>query len=143
MQENNNSNEEEENKYISIDDFSKVEIKLGTIIFAEHVEGSDKLLKLKVDFGEEREIESEGGLIEKEKHFRTVFSGIRKYVKLEDIIDRQFIFVTNLEPRKIMGQYSEAMIMAASEKVMVDGEELENFTLLNPTKILNNGVILR
>ena len=110
-----------ENKYISIDDFAKVEIKLGTINAAEVVEGSEKLYKLSVDFGEEK--------------MRTVFSGIRKFVTIEDLIGKQLPFVTNLEPRKMMGEYSEAMILAASE-----GEAL---ALLTPTQKLSNGVKLR
>jgi methionyl-tRNA synthetase len=110
-----------ENKYISIDDFAKVEIKLGTIMSAEVIEGSEKLYKLSVDFGEEKT--------------RTVFSGIRKFVTTEDLIGKQLPFVTNLEPRKMMGEYSEAMILAASE-----GEML---ALLTPTQKLSNGVKLR
>ena len=96
------------------------------------VEGSDKLYKLSVDFGEESEIESEGGITEKEKHIRTVFSGIRKYITIEDLVDKQYPFVTNLQPRKIMGQYSEAMILAASDA--------ENFSLLNINTEMSNGV---
>ncbi len=133
----------ETNKYISIYDFIKIEIKLGTVISAEIVEGSDKLLKLKVDFNESKEIESEGGLTEREAHTRTVFSGIRKFVSAEEITGKQFPFVTNLQPRKIMGQYSEAMIMAASEKVIVGDTEIERFALLSPTQTLTNGVILK
>lgn len=110
-----------ESKYINIDDFAKVEIKLGTINTAEVVEGSEKLYKLSVDFGEEKT--------------RTVFSGIRKYVTVEDLVGKQLPFVTNLEPRKMMGEYSEAMILAASE-----GEVL---ALLTPTQKLSNGVKLR
>jgi methionyl-tRNA synthetase len=109
----------------------------------KEVEGSDKLLRLTVDFGEEREIESESGNIEKEKHVRNVFSGIKKYVKIEDMIGKQFPFVTNLEPRKMMGEYSEAMIMAASEVVEIDGVKTEKFSLLNPTQVMSNGITLR
>lgn len=135
--------EKVENKKISIDDFAKVEIKLGTVVDAKEVEGSDKLLRLSVDFGEEREVESESGNTEIEKHIRNVFSGIKKYVKIEDIIGKQFPFVTNLEPRKIMGELSTAMIMAASETIEVDGVKLEKFALLNPSQIMTNGVTLR
>lgn len=119
----NNMQEEvkKENKYISIDDFAKVEIKLGTVLEASIVEGSEKLYKLSVDFAEDRP--------------RTVFSGIRKFVSIDDIVGKQMPFVTNLEPRKIMDGYSEAMILAASE-----GDVL---ALLNPTQKLSNGVTLR
>ena len=120
-EENINKTEEVKNKYISIDDFAKVEIMLGTVMSAEEVEGSDKLYRLKVDFGEER--------------VRNVFSGIKKYVSVDEIVGKQFPFVTNLEPRKMMGDYSEAMILAGSE-----GETL---ALMSPSKALPNGTKLR
>ena len=128
-----------EERYISIEDFAKVEIKLGTIVGAVEVEGSDKLYKLTVDFGEEKEIESEGGIMEKEKHYRNVFSGIKNFVSIEDIKGKQFPFVTNLAPRKMMGSYSEAMILAASEEF--DGTEV--LALMSPTKTISNGIRLR
>lgn len=85
---------------INIEDFKKVEIRAGKILEVLHVENSEKLLKLKVDFGEERP--------------RQVFSGIAKFVKPEELVGVICGFVTNLEPRSIMGEVSEAMIMAAS-----------------------------
>ncbi len=88
-----------ENK-ISIDEFKKVEIRAGKILEATPVENSEKLLKLSVDFGEERP--------------RQVFSGIAKFIKPEELVGVVCGFVTNLEPRSIMGEMSEAMIMAAS-----------------------------
>lgn len=120
-EENINKTEEVKNKYISIDDFAKVEIMLGTVMGAEEVEGSDKLYRLKVDFGEEK--------------VRNVFSGIKKYVSVDEIVGKQFPFVTNLEPRKMMGDYSEAMILAGSER--------ETLALMSPTKALPNGTKLR
>ena len=115
---------------ITIDDFVKVEIKLGTIVDVQVVEGSDKLYKLKVDFGEFN-LEND---IQIPKH-RTVFSGIKKYVNTDDLLGKQYPFVTNLAPRKMMGEYSEAMILAASE-----GEVL---SLMSPTAKLTNGTQLR
>lgn len=109
------------NNTISIDDLIKVEIKLGQIISAEKLDGSDKLLKLSVDFGEEVP--------------RQVLSGIAKYVTSEEIIGKQFPFVTNLAPRKMMGLESQAMILAASS-----GDTL---ALLNPSKDLPNGTKLK
>lgn len=85
---------------ITIDDFKKVEIRAGKIISAEAIEGSEKLLKLSVDFGEENP--------------RRVLSGIAKYIKPEDLIGTVCAFVTNLEPRQMMGMESQAMIMAFS-----------------------------
>jgi methionyl-tRNA synthetase len=90
-----------EPNYISIDDFAKVEMKIGKILLAEKVEGSEKLLKLSVDFGESAP--------------RQVLSGIGKHVTPEDLIGQTFPFVTNLAPRKMMGLESQAMILAASD----------------------------
>lgn len=84
---------------ISIDDFAKVELKVGTVQEAEFIEGSDKLLKLKVDLGEEES--------------RQVLSGIRRWYNPESLVGKQFVFVVNLEPRTMMGLESQAMIMAA------------------------------
>jgi methionyl-tRNA synthetase len=84
---------------VTIDDFAKLEFKVGTVLEAEEIEGSEKLLKLSVDLGEETP--------------RQVLSGIKLYYKPEDIKGKQFVFITNLEPRKMMGLESQAMIMAA------------------------------
>jgi len=92
---------------IKYDDFAKVEFKVGEIKEAIEVEGSEKLLKLKVDFGEER--------------LRNIFSGIKKWYKPEDLIDKKTVFVTNIKPRKIMGELSEAMIFGAEDE---DGENM-------------------
>lgn len=88
---------------VSFDQFAALELKVGKILSAEKISGSDKLLKLEVSFGDES---------------RQVVSGIALYYKPEELQDKQFVFVTNLEPRKIMGLDSQAMILAAD----VDGE---------------------
>ncbi len=86
---------------ISIDDFKKVEIRAGKIISAEPIGGSEKLLKLMVDFNEENQ--------------RQIISGIKKYFEEpQSLVGITCAFVTNLEPREIMGLKSEAMIMAVS-----------------------------
>lgn len=86
---------------ITIDEFKKGEIMIGKILSAEVIEGSDKLLKLSVDFAEE--------------HPRTVVSGIRKYfTDPQELVGMKCAFATNLEPRPLMGIPSEAMILAAS-----------------------------
>jgi len=86
---------------ITFDDFKKVEIRVGEIKEAEKVEGSDKLLKLNVSFGE--------------NDVRQVVSGIAKYFDTKDIIGTKALFVTNLESRSIMGLESQAMICASGE----------------------------
>jgi methionyl-tRNA synthetase len=95
---------------ISIDDFIKVEMKIGKILSAVPVEGSEKLLKLSVDFGEKNEDGTDKP--------RQVVSGIAKWFpELDKLIGTKHPFVTNLEPREIMGLESQAMILAASDKV--------------------------
>lgn len=105
---------------ITIDDLQKVEIKVGTIIGVEEVEGSEKLYKLAVDFGEENS--------------RQVLSGIRKFFEKDFLIGKQFTFITNLEPRKMMGLESQAMILATGE---------ETLALLSPTIEVKNGSQMR
>lgn len=83
---------------ISIDDFSKMDLRVGTIVKAEKVEKADKLLKLELDMGDE---------------MRTVVSGIALHFKPEDIIGRQVTVVANLAPRKMRGIESRGMILMA------------------------------
>lgn len=88
-----------ENK-ITYDDFKKVEIKVGKILSAEKVEGSEKLLKLMVSFAEEAGP-------------RQIVSGIQKYFPDESkLLGKKCMFVTNLEPRSLMGLESNGMLFA-------------------------------
>jgi len=83
---------------ITIDDFKKVEIKIGEIVSVENIDGSDKLLKLKVNFGTEE---------------RQVLSGIKAYFPDPQVlVGKRCPFVTNLAPRMMMGLESQAMILA-------------------------------
>lgn len=85
---------------ISIDEFSKVEVKVGTVKAAERVPDTDKLLRLTVDFGEE-------------SGPRQIVSGIQAYVpEPQSLVGRQLCFVTNLEPRTIKGLESNGMLFA-------------------------------
>ncbi|MCK9351662.1 MAG: hypothetical protein WCT49_03290 [Candidatus Paceibacterota bacterium] len=86
---------------INIEDFAKVEIKTGEILSVERVEGSVKLLKLSVNFGEEGP--------------RQIVSGIAGYFPdISVLIGKKCAFCTNLEPRTILGLESNGMIMAVS-----------------------------
>ena len=88
---------------ITIEEFSKIEVKVGTVQAAERVPDTDKLLKLTVDFGEE------GGA-------RQIVSGINEYVPDPGtLIGRQLAFVTNLEPRTIRGLESNGMLFAVGQ----------------------------
>lgn len=106
---------------ITIDDFQKIEIKVGTILSVDVVEGADKLYVLKVDVGEEDP--------------RQILSGIREFVQPEDLLGKQFPFVTNLAPRTLRGLESQGMILAASDA--------EHFALFNPSTSVVNGTRLR
>jgi methionyl-tRNA synthetase len=87
---------------ITIDDFNKMDIRIGTIIAAEKVKKSDKLLKLTIDTGIDQ---------------RTVMSGIAKYYSPENIIGQQVTILVNLAPREMMHVESKGMIlMAENEK---------------------------
>lgn len=86
---------------ISFEDFKKCEIKMGTVLVAESVEGSEKLLRLEVDFGEYK---------------RQILSGIAKWYSPEDLIGKQMPFIVNLEPRKMMGMESQGMLVATDNE---------------------------
>jgi len=85
---------------ISIDDFSKVDLRVAKIVNAEHVEGAEKLLKLTLDIGEEKT--------------RTVFAGIKAVYDPEKLKGRMTVMVANLAPRKMKFGLSEGMVLAAS-----------------------------
>lgn len=83
---------------IQFSDFDKVDIRVGLIEKVEDIEGSEKLLRLTVDFGNFK---------------RTILSGIKQAKKDPYTIQgKQALFVINLEPRKLMGEYSEGMLFA-------------------------------
>jgi len=92
---------------IKIDDFSKVDLRIAKIVKAEHVEGSEKLLRLTLDAGEGR--------------LRNVFSGIKSAYKPEDLEGKLTVLVANLAPRKMKFGVSEGMVLAASH-----GDEKSN-----------------
>ncbi len=85
--------------YISIDDFAKVELRVGTVLTAEKVEKADKLLRLTVDIGSE---------------VRQIVAGIAKAYAPEALVGRKVVIVANLAPRKLRGIESQGMIVAAS-----------------------------
>jgi methionyl-tRNA synthetase len=85
---------------ISIDEFSRIELRIAKIVNAEHVDGADKLLRLTLDVGDGRN--------------RTVFAGIKSAYRPEDLIGRLTPMVANLAPRKMKFGLSEGMVLAAS-----------------------------
>ncbi len=112
---------EPEKVFATIDDFQKIEIKVGTVISVTLVEGADKLYILQVDLGEEKP--------------RQILSGIREFVSEDKLLNKQFPFVTNLAPRMLRGHESQGMILAGSDD--------SGLALLNPSKQLTNGTRLR
>ena len=85
---------------IKIDDFAKIDLRVAKIVNCEHVEGSDKLLRLTLDVGEGR--------------LRNVFSGIKSAYKPEELVGKLTVMVANLAPRKMKFGISEGMVLAAS-----------------------------
>ncbi len=107
---------------ISYDEYKKVEIKIGHIIAVEPVAKSEKLLRLTVDFGEESP--------------RQVVSGIAAYFPgIQTLVGIKCPFVTNLEPRQLMGLESQAMILAASTDTQ--------FTLLRSSDDIPPGTLVK
>jgi methionine--tRNA ligase beta chain len=89
---------------IKIDDFQKIDIRIGVVLEAGEVEGSEKLIRQVVDFGAEL-------------GKRIIFSGIKKWYKPEDLIGKHLPYVVNLESRKMPGgEESQGMLVAASPK---------------------------
>jgi len=91
-----------EAEYISIDDFTKVDLRIAKIVNAEHVEGAEKLLKLTLDIGEEKP--------------RQVFAGIKSAYDPTTLVGRLTVMVANLAPRKMKFGMSEGMVLAASDE---------------------------
>ena len=88
---------------ITIDDFGKIEIRVGKVVKAEDVAESRKLIRLRVEVGEDKP--------------RIIFTGVRGYGYTgADFEGKQFLFVTNLEPKKIMEEESQGMILAVGEE---------------------------
>jgi len=104
---------------IEYSDFEKIDIRVGTVISAEKVTGSDKLIKLEVDFGELGK--------------RQILAGLATWYTPEDFVDKQTTFVLNLKPRKMMGLESQGMIFA------VGLSDTTKPALLTPNEKVENG----
>ncbi len=106
---------------IGIEDFAKIELKVGTVLECKKVEKADKLLCSQIDVGEEKP--------------RTIVSGIAKYYTPEDIVGRQVIVVTNLKPAKLRGIESQGMVLCAED-------ENGDLALITPCKSVESGSIV-
>ena len=137
---------------ISFEDFKKIDLRVAKVLAAERVEGSDKLLRLEIDIGEDPPsqgtvlhpaTEGQGkrpaqGLSEarlESNSRRQLVAGIGKKYALKDIIGKEIIIVANLEPKAIMGLESRGMLLAA------DGED--GPVLLVPDKEIDPGTLVR
>ena len=106
---------------VSFDQFAAMDIRVGTILEAEKVAKTKKLLKLKIDTGIDQ---------------RTVVSGIAEYFEPEQIIGQQVSILVNLEPREIKGIWSQGMILMAENS---DGK----LSFVAPPAGMNNGSVVK
>ncbi|MDI6733941.1 MAG: methionine--tRNA ligase subunit beta [Patescibacteria group bacterium] len=107
---------------ISFEDFKKIDLKIGKVMFAEKISGSDKLIKLQIDLGE-KDVGDNSGL-------RQIIAGIGKFYEPENLVGREIVVVANLEPRMLMGFESRGMLLAAEDDGVV---------LLRPDKEMSPG----
>jgi methionyl-tRNA synthetase len=91
--------------YLTIEEFSKIEARIGVVLSAQEIEGSEKLIKFTLDFGEESP--------------RQILSGIKSWYEPATLVGKKMLFVVNLAPRKMMGLESQGMLMAVDG---LDGE---------------------
>lgn len=104
---------------INFEDFKKLDIRVGKIINAESIQGSDKLIKMEIDLGNAK---------------KQIVAGIAKYYLLDNLKDKKVIVLVNLEPRKIFGVESQGMLLAA-----VDGDII---SLLQTDKETSTGSLI-
>ena len=107
---------------IAIDEFMKIDLRVGSVVAAEKVAKADKLLNLSVDLGEGK--------------LRTIVSGIAKWYTPEEIIGKSIVVVANLKPAKLRGIMSEGMILCASD-------EEDNLCIVSPITPMKNGSEVR
>lgn len=105
-----------EETYISIEDFAKVELKVGKVVTAERVQKSDKLIKMTVFDGAKE---------------RTIVAGIGKFYNPHELIEKHIVFAANLKPAKLMGIESQGMVLAASDE--------NGLALITPEKLVQAG----
>lgn len=107
---------EDKANIVSYDEFKKVDLRVGKVISAEEVSGTDKLLKLEVSLGAET---------------RIIVAGIRKYYSVEEVLGKKIVMVKNLQPVKLRGIESQGMLLAAVDK--------DNVVLLTLDKDITEG----
>jgi methionine--tRNA ligase beta chain len=101
--------------------FEELDLRIGKVLVAEEVQGSRNLIRMDVDFGTEK---------------RQVIAGLKQWYKAEDLVGNEYMFICNLEKRKLMGLESQAMIFATD-----DGKG--NIVLIKPEKDVEVGSKVR
>ena len=101
---------------ITYDDFARLDLRTATVLAAEPHPNADRLVKLQIDLGDEQ---------------RQICAGLRQYYDSEQLVGRQIVVVVNLQPRKIRGEDSNGMLLAAST---MEGEQISDIVLLGPDK---------
>jgi tRNA-binding protein len=86
------------NEFIGIDEFKRMDLRIGLVKSAEKIPGSEKLIKLTVDLGELGE--------------RQIIAGLAKWYKPEDFVGKYIVVIANLKPKKLMGFESQGMLLA-------------------------------
>jgi len=107
-------------KTISFSEFQNLDLKIGQVLQAERMPESRNLIRMQVDLGE--------------KEPRIILAGIAEWYSSEDLIDERFIFVANLESKKMMGEESQGMILCGD----VDGK-----AVIIPAPDLPSGTVVR
>lgn len=106
---------------IPFDEFQKLDIRVGKVVEAKQIPGSRNLIKITVDFGSEK---------------RQSVAGLLQYYKPEELMNKKYVFILNLQRRKLMGVESQCMILAAEDN---EG----NVILINPEKDIRVGSKIR
>ncbi len=108
-------------KKVSFKEFKMLDLRIGKIINADRLEGSENLLKLQVDFGSEQ---------------RQSVSGLAKHYRPQQLIDNKYMFICNLERKRFMGVESQCMIFAAED-------DEDNIVLIKPERDISSGSKVR
>ena len=106
---------------ITYDDFTKLDLRVATVLSAEAIPNTDRLLKLQIDLGDEQ---------------RQICAGIRSFYEPEALVAKQIVVVANLAPRRIRGEESNGMLLAAN---VSEGDQLQDVVVLDVPKAVPPG----
>ena len=109
---------------ITYDDFAKLDLRVATILAAEDHPNADRLLKLQIDLGDEQ---------------RQICAGVKSFYSTDQLVGKQVIVVSNLAARRIRGEQSEGMLLAAS---VTQGEALSDIVIVEPSRAVPAGALV-